>query len=95
LTISNESCDIIRCSDTQSQCLLDSGACFPLVAIIAALAGGAIAGIVVAALLAACLLSGGVMAASQISTAPDEAVTNANPIYHGTGNSGENPLNQP
>jgi hypothetical protein len=74
---------------------LDSGACFPLVALIAALAGGAIAGIVIAAIIGMCLLSGGVMAASQISTAPEDAVTTANPMYHGKKLHGTNPLNQP
>jgi len=93
LTIRNNSCDIITCSNSRKRCLLDSGTCFPLIALIAALAGGAIAGIVIAALIGAFLLSGGVLAATQISAPTEQVITTSNPFYTGNSLSGVSPLN--
>lgn len=66
--------------------------CFPLVALIAGLAGGAIAGIVIAAVIGFLLISGGAGALSTIEITPEETVMSNNPIYKDKGTHGINAL---
>jgi len=89
---SNGSCDIIRCDNRTDKCVLDQGQCFPLAALIAGLAGGAIAGIVVAACVAAALVSGAAGAVAAVEKSPEETHMSNNPIYHDKGDKGHNPF---
>jgi hypothetical protein len=88
----NGSCDIRRCNNKTDRCETEENQCFPLAALIAGLAGGAIAGIVVAACVAAALVSGAAGAVAAVEKAPEETHMSNNPIYHDKGDKGHNPF---
>jgi hypothetical protein len=82
----------MKCNNATDECQLTKSDCFPLVALIAGLAGGAIAGIVIAAVIGALLISGGAGALSTIEITPEETVMSNNPIYQDKGTHGVNAL---
>jgi hypothetical protein len=93
LTADNESCDIVKCDNVAYQCKTESGACFPLTAILGASIGaGIIAAIICAAILGACLLGGGTYAAATNMVALSEDTVVNNPLYTATQTEFDNPL---
>jgi len=92
ITIKNGSCQVLQCNNQTNKCETKGDKCFLLAALVGGLAGGAIAGIVAAGVVAAATIGGGTYAATTLTAAEEDAITQPNPLYQGNTLSGTSPV---
>jgi hypothetical protein len=83
---------VLQCNNQTNKCETKGDKCFLLAALVGGLAGGAIAGIVAAGVVAAATIGGGTYAATTLTAAEEDAITQPNPLYQGNTLSGTSPV---